>query len=339
MHHRSQHVSKEGGTNEGDGKLIEQRTISTQGMRAVGQAALVRDTAFNLFNLEVDFGSAQPRSVSADIHVARSPLAGVMDIDTSWSVVQRTRARASASPTGNLLVYLIDRGGSWFQNDKGQEFTTSVGSVVVGSQDAAYKAAAAAGQRWRFQALSIPEQLFARAAAPIRQGGFQLVAGNAPLHGMLVSYLGRLCRDFSGLDRASLTASLRALDELLSAALGSRQLEDSGLAGTVAGERLRLALRYIEDNLQSTSLSPIAVANHLCVSTRQMHRVFETAGKTLTAEIRRVRVERAASMLRGNSEMSITDIAFACGFESLATFYRCFKAEFESTASEFRNGE
>ncbi|HSI53436.1 MAG TPA: helix-turn-helix transcriptional regulator, partial [Ramlibacter sp.] len=287
---------------------------------------------------EVDFGH-EPRSVSADIQIARSPLGGLMNVDTSWSVVQRTQARASASPTGNLLVYLIDRGGSWFQNDKGQEFTTSAGSIVVGSQDAAYKAAAAAGQRWRFQALSVPEQLFSRAAAPIRHQGFQMVAGNAPLHGMLVSYLARLCRDFAGLDRASLSASLRALDELLSAALGSRQLEGSGLASTVADERLRLALRYIEDNLQSTALSPISVANHLCVSTRQMHRVFERAGKTLAAEIRRIRVERAASMLRGNSEMSVTDIAFACGFDSLATFYRCFKAEFQATASEFRHGE
>jgi AraC-like DNA-binding protein len=316
--------------------LIEQSKVSTQGTHVAGRKSLVRDAAFNLFNLEVDLGDARPASVSANIRVARNAVAGMMDVDTSWSIVERTRAMANATPTGNLLVYVIQRGGSHFQNERGQEFTTSVNSIVVGSQDAAYRAAAAAGQHWRFHALSLPEKLFATAAGRIREDGFQLVPAHAPVHSLLSSYLGWLCRDFQQLDGPAMVASLKALDELLAAALGSRQAEGSGLAGTVAGERLRIALRYIEDNVQSAGLSPEAVARHLCVSPRQMHRVFETAGKTLAGEIRRIRLERAASMLRTQPAMPITDIAFACGFESLATFYRCFKAEFEATASEFR---
>jgi len=318
--------------------MIEQSRVSTQGLGAAGRVSLVRDAAFNLFNLEIDLGEARPPSVSANIHVARSAAAGLIDVDTSWSVVQRTRARASATTTGNLLVYLIHRGGSWFQNERGQEFTTSTGSIVVGSQDAAYKAAAASGQHWRFHALSVPQSLFSKSADRIRLDGYQLLPAQAPLHGLLQSYLKRLCRDFAKLDRPAAEAGLKALDGLLVAALGSPQAEVAGLAGTVAGERLRIALRYVEDNLQSPLLSPETVARHLCVSPRQMHRVFETAGKTLAAEIRRIRVERAASLLRGDPGMPITDIAFACGFDSLATFYRCFKAEFEATASEYRAG-
>lgn len=319
--------------------MIEESRISTENLRGGGRMALVRDTAFNLFNLEVDLGATEPPSVCADIRIVRSPVAGVIDVKTSWSVVQRTKARACAAPTGNLLVYLIRRGGSWFQNERGQEFTTSAGSIVVGSQDAAYKAAAPAGQDWNFHALSVPETHFSGAAGRIRKDGFQMVPGHGPLHGLLSSYLGRLCNDFAGLDRPSIVASLKALDELLSAAMGARPQEDSGLSGTVAGERLRVALRYIEDNLQSPALSPETIAAHLCVSPRQMHRVFEAAGKTVAAEVRRIRIERAASLLRGSPLMPVTDIAFACGFDSLATFYRCFKAEFHATASEFRADE
>jgi AraC-like DNA-binding protein len=318
--------------------LIEQSKVSTQGVHAAGRTSLVRDAAFNLFNLEVDLGDAQPASVSANIQVARSALAGMIDVNTSWSIVERTRAMASATPTGNLLVYLIHRGGSWFQNERGQEFATSAGSIVVGSQDAAYRAAAAAGQHWRFHALSVPQNLFSSAAGRIRQDGFQLVPAHAPLHTMLSSYLGWLCRAFPQLDSASMTASLRALDELMAAALGSAQAEGTGLAGTVTAERLRIALGFIADNLQSPALSPEMVARHLCVSPRQMHRVFEVAGKTLAGEIRRIRLERAASMLRAQPAKPVTEIAFECGFDSLATFYRCFKAEFEATASEFRAG-
>jgi AraC-like DNA-binding protein len=319
--------------------VIEQSKVSTQGMHVAGRTSLVRDAAFNLFNLEVDLGDARPASVSANIKVARSTLAGLIEVDTSWSIVERTRAMADSTPTGNLLVYLIHRGGSHFQNERGQEFTTSANSIVVGSQDAAYRAAAAAGQNWHFHALSVPQNLFSSAAGRIREDGFQLVPAHAPAHSLLTSYLGWLCPAFPQLDRPSMTASLKALDELLAAALGSRQPEGSGLAGTMAGERLRIALRYIEDNMQSPGLSPEAVARHLCVSPRQMHRVFETSGKTLAGEIRRIRLERAASLLRTQASMPVTDIAFACGFDSLATFYRCFKAEFEATASEFRDRE
>jgi AraC-like DNA-binding protein len=319
--------------------VIEQSKVSTQGMHVAGRTSLVRDAAFNLFNLEVDLGDARPASVSANINVAKSALAGLIDVETSWSIVERTRAMAHSTPTGNLLVYLIHRGGSHFQNERGQEFATSVNSIVVGSQDAAYRAAAAAGQHWHFHALSVPQNLFSSAAGRIREDGFQLVPAHAPVHSLLSSYLGWLCRDFSKLDRLSMTASLKALDELLAAALGSRQAEGSGLAGTVTAERLRIALRYIEDNMQSPALSPERVARHLCVSPRQMHRVFETSGKTLAGEIRRIRLERAASMLRTQASLPVTDIAFACGFDSLATFYRCFKAEFEATASEFRTRE
>ena len=310
--------------------------VSTQGAHAGSRVPLVRDTAFNLFNLEVDLSGADPRQVSADIRVTRGALASVIDVSTSSSVVQRTRARARAATSGNVLVYLIDQGGSWFQNDKGEEFHTAAGSIVVGTQDAAYKAASAPGQDWRFRALSVPDHVLSYSIDPIRQGGFGLVPGQAPLSGLLHSFLKRLCKEFASLDAASVLAAMKALDQLLSASLGSKESLDTGLAGTVAGERFRAAVVFIEDNMESPALSPEKIAAHLCVSERQMHRVFEASGKTVAAEVRRIRVARAAQLLRNCPQMPITDVAFACGFESLATFYRCFKAEFQATASELR---
>lgn len=317
--------------------MVHQSRISTQAAHAGSRVALVRDTAFNLFNLEVDLGDAEPPSVSADIRVARGPLASMIDVTTSWSVVERTKARANAAASGNVLVYLIHQGGSWFENDKGKQFQTSAGSIVVGSQDAAYRAVAAPGKDWRFHALSVPEHLLSLSVDPVRQEGFQLVPAHTALNGLLTSYLAQLCRDFAALDGPSIVAALKALDHLLSAALGDGKAREAG-AGTVAGERFRAALRYIEDNLDSPALTPESIAAHLCISPRQMHRVFEVAGKTVAAEIRRIRLERAAQLLQTCPLMPITDVAYACGFESLATFYRCFKAEFQATASEIRAG-
>lgn len=318
--------------------MIQQSRISTGEAHAGSRMSLVRDTAFNLFNLEVDLGDIAPPSVSADIHVARGPLASLIDVSTSWSLVRRTKARANAAATGNVLVYLIHQGGSWFENNKGEQFQTTAGSIVVGTQDAAYRAVAATGKEWRFHALSVPEHLLSLSAKPVRAEGFQLVPRHSALHGLLGSYLEHLCHDFVKLDGPSMVAALTSLDHLLSAALGDQRAREAGLAGTVTGERYRAALRYIQDNLDSPTLSPECIAAHLCVSVRQMHRVFEVAGKTVAAEVRRIRLERAVQLLQTCPSMPITEIAFACGFDSLATFYRCFKAKFRSTASEIRAG-
>jgi AraC-like DNA-binding protein len=298
--------------------------------------SLVRDTAFDLFNLEVDLGDAESPAVSADIRVTRAPLASAIDVTTSWSIVHRTNARARAAVSNNVLLYLVEQGGSRFENARGEQFQTQPGSIVVGSQDAAYRAVAAPGKDWRFHALSMPEHLLALSRGTVRDGGFQLVPAEAALGGLLASFVTQLCRDFAKLDAAAMAAALKALDHLLSTSLGRPAPPEAGLAGTVAGERLRAALRYIEDNLGSATLSPEGIAAHLCVSPRQMHRVFEAAGKTVAAEVRRIRLARAAHLLQACPRMPVTDVAFACGFESLATFYRCFKAEFRATASDVR---
>lgn len=319
--------------------MLTEARISTDNLRADQRLALVRDTAFNLFNLEVKEASADAADVAADIRVARGPVAGVVEVQTSWSVVERTRARAGAAAGDNFLVYLIKQGGSWFRNGAGDEFVTSAGAVVVGSQDAVYKAAAAPGRDWRFNVLSVPGHLFAFAGDRIRQGGFQMVPPQAPLSQVLTSYVATLCRELPGLDAEAAAAALRALDQLLAVSVSGKGAPPEHTApalSALSAERRRAALHYIQANLESAALSPAVIAHSIGISPRQLHRLFEESGHSVGAEIRRLRVQRARHLLQGCPERSVTDIAFGCGFDSLATFYRAFKAEAGMTASEFR---
>jgi AraC-like DNA-binding protein len=311
--------------------------VSTDNLKVDRRAALIRDTAFNLFNLEVDLGSGAPDAMTADIRVAKGPVASLIDVSTTWSVVERTRERATAAASGNLLVYLIGQGGSWFRNGAGQEFRTAAGSVVVGSQDAPYKAIAAEGGDWVFKALSVPEHVARSAAGAVRPAGYQLIPAHAPLAGVLSSYLEALCRDFATLDGTAVIASLKALDTLMAACLGGANERPDELAATVSAERCRCALRHMEQNLESQALSPASIAAALHISPRQMQRAFEASGKTFSAELRRLRVAHASALLRNCPEMRISDVALASGFDSLATFYRSFKAQLGATASDVRS--
>ena len=66
------------------------------------------------------------------------------------------------------------------------------------------------------------------------------------------------------------------------------------------------------------------------------HRIFQSfTNEPLYHFIIRLRVERAAALL-ANRDDSITDVAFACGFNDSATFSRAFKKHFGIAAARWR---
>jgi AraC family transcriptional regulator len=81
------------------------------------------------------------------------------------------------------------------------------------------------------------------------------------------------------------------------------------------------------------------VARVAAFSPFHFHRIFEAiTGETLSAFIRRVRLERAAGALSLLPEASILEIALSYGFSSAATFARAFRAHFGMSATQWRSG-
>jgi len=81
---------------------------------------------------------------------------------------------------------------------------------------------------------------------------------------------------------------------------------------------------HIEDELSLATLASVAG-----FSDYHFHRIFKSiVGETLNQFVWRVRVERGASMMRANPKMSVSDVAFANGFTSLAGYSRAFKSRF-----------
>lgn len=100
--------------------------------------------------------------------------------------------------------------------------------------------------------------------------------------------------------------------------------------------RINRAQDYIEQHL-GTPLTLAEIARAACFSPYHFHRLYTAlTGEPLHAFIRRVRLERAANLLRQHPERSITDIALHCGFASSAAFARAFRAASGCSASEYR---
>ena len=100
--------------------------------------------------------------------------------------------------------------------------------------------------------------------------------------------------------------------------------------------RLSLARRSITRHLSQASLSPPMIADLLGVSVRHMHMLFEGTGQSFAQTVTAQRIRLSGRLLREAPGRPIAEVARACGFESLATFYRVFHAIEGMPPGEFR---
>jgi AraC-like DNA-binding protein len=93
--------------------------------------------------------------------------------------------------------------------------------------------------------------------------------------------------------------------------------------------RLEEAKRYVVLHLADPGLSPDKAARALKVSVRGLHLLFESSGNSFAQYVLRRRLEECrAALANPIGDRSVTDVAFAWGFNSLPTFYRTFHEAF-----------
>lgn len=94
--------------------------------------------------------------------------------------------------------------------------------------------------------------------------------------------------------------------------------------------KLRQVKDYITLHLSEPDLTPAMVAAAMKISVRQLHLLFEPTGTSFAEHVLGERLEECRATLEGPSskDRSVTDIAYAWGFNSLASFYRAFGQRF-----------
>ncbi|TGQ54504.1 GlxA family transcriptional regulator [Mesorhizobium sp. M1C.F.Ca.ET.193.01.1.1] len=105
----------------------------------------------------------------------------------------------------------------------------------------------------------------------------------------------------------------------------NRQTGPSGLAFAGVSDKLVLAMRIMEENVERP-LPVDEVAQRAGISRRQLERLFGTyIGLPPVRHYLRIRVDHAKRLIEG-TRLPIIDIAVACGFMSTSHFAKCFRA-------------
>ena len=84
---------------------------------------------------------------------------------------------------------------------------------------------------------------------------------------------------------------------------------------------LQQLLAHVEAHLENPTLTPQTAARALGVSVRCVHGLLVGTPHTFSRLVAQRRLQRARALLAQPGQ-SVVDVAFACGFNSLATFYR-----------------
>jgi AraC-like DNA-binding protein len=99
--------------------------------------------------------------------------------------------------------------------------------------------------------------------------------------------------------------------------------------------RLKAVLPILETRFHEPDFSAQKLAAAAGLSERYVNELLFEAGASFTTRLNELRLRKAADLL-AHREGRISDIAFACGFNDLSYFNRCFRRRFGLTPTAAR---
>ncbi|MCE2438449.1 MAG: response regulator transcription factor [Candidatus Latescibacteria bacterium] len=93
---------------------------------------------------------------------------------------------------------------------------------------------------------------------------------------------------------------------------------------------------FLEDNYKNPELRFEDVERHFRFSRTYGYRMFKQhLGESFSVRLRKIRLAKAEEALK-NTTASVSEIAYQCGFASLSTFSKVFKAKFGRNPTTYR---
>ena len=137
-----------------------------------------------------------------------------------------------------------------------------------------------------------------------------------------------------------LAVRTRMHDLVLAILRGDARLGELQAHAQPRPQRQRLAdvYRYL-DTHYAQALSVEELADMAALSRSHFHAIFrQETGQTLTQYLRALRLSAATRLLQ-QTDTSIVDVAYGCGFENLSHFYHMFKSHTGKTPRHVRLGQ
>lgn len=292
--------------------------------------------AKNLFGVTLELD--QEKRANFQGTFSAQPIGGatVVEIHASPYRVTRSLADIENAPSDSLCIYQQIGGGCWFDNGRGAEFTLKPGDFAISNADLPYKTVPIDDSGFHLRLLKIPLASVRQVAGDSVALPAQLLTVKPGFTSLFAASINSFFDQVPHLNGAPAETVVQTLAQFALMARSFAEPAGERSRGAVRAARLQLARDIIDRDLHQSILSPADMAARLGISVRHLQMLFEPTGTSYARYVLGRRLERAQQLLRHSPDAAVADIAQACGFQSLATFYRAFRAAFGMSPSECR---
>ena len=292
--------------------------------------------AKGLFGATAELEREQRPQFVGEFGLRKIGSAGFVELRASPYHIERSATDIANSPGDSLCIYQQLGGGGWFRVNGTDDFTVTTGGFATSYSDLPYHTVPLDARGYDLRILKVP---MADLALP-KNGLHDLTPkpfGNlAFLTPLLESCFSDLTETGNGSDSLAARALVQTLTRLTLVERGIVSPNSRIAQYAVRAGRLSLARRLMASHLAQPQMSPAFVATLLGISVRHLHVLFEEASMSFSHTVTALRIERSRRLLREAPTMTVAAIAYASGFDSLATFYRVFRAVEGITPGDFR---
>jgi AraC-like DNA-binding protein len=293
--------------------------------------------AKGLFGATAELAREQRPQFFGEFALRKIGSAGFVELRASSYQIERSATDIANSPGDSLCIYQQLGGGGRFRVKDHDDFCVASGGYATSYSDLPYHTVPLDAGGYDLRILKVPAadiSLPKSGLGDLAARPFGDLAFVAPL---LDSCFSDLTETGSDGDPMAAKALVRTLTQLTLVERGVVRPSSRIAQYAVRAGRLSLARRLIARHLAQPQLSPLYVATLLGISVRHLHVLFEEASMSFSHTVTALRIERSRRLLCEAPAMTIAAIAFASGFESIATFYRVFRAVQGVTPGDFRD--
>lgn len=282
----------------------------------------------SIFNVSIE---APPGAFSARME-SRSwgPVRVAMGESSSYLCV-RNRRDVESAPADHYSIYMPLRGKTVISQCQ-ESLTFAPNDIAISDLRHPFTAALDDGG-CRITTV-IPFAMIDRRAPWVRRTVLRRLAAGSPFVDLARRHILELCK-------ADLTESAGALltDNLcnLLALASADEITPSRLQPDL---QITAMLAFCRQHLHDAELTPQQVADRLGVSVRTVHSRFKQLGQSFGRWLLEERLNACRGALRDQSQRgaNISEIAYRWGFNDLSHFNKAFRARFDQTPREWRNG-
>ncbi len=259
----------------------------------------------------------------------------VGEIDASGQVMTRTQRLIDRADEQFLVLGMQTRGTGRVAQGERQNVLTAGDCAILESHRRFELDFDAAFNLWVF---AFPRHLVRLGERDRRHLAAGRVDARTGLAGVAARALLDLARSSDGLREPRPGGALALANDLLVTLLSGPLSDSRQLTGALQRTLPLRVKDYINQRLNDPSLSPAQVAAAFGISTRYLHKLFESEPETVTHYIRDRRLERCRLRLLDPrfSQRPISTLAFDAGFNDLSGFNRAFKAKYGRSPRQLR---